>query len=97
MHILLTLANWKNNTDMKTEDFNKVDDNKLIKEERSRKILLIVFSIFILIMIVAAIYSTITKGVAFVTYLPLFFLPIAVTNYLRYNEARKEMIRRKLI
>lgn len=69
---------------------------ELAKEQRTRKSLLMVFSVLISLMICVAIFTTINKGFSFFTYFPLFFAPILVTKWLSYKAINDEIKAREI-
>ena len=68
---------------------------ELEKKLKSQKTLLIVKSIVIVLMIVFAVFSTLNKGISFHTFLPLFFIPMAIFMYIELEKIKKELASRK--
>ena len=69
---------------------------ELAKEQRSRKLLLMVFAILIAFMVCVAILTTIKKGFSFFTFFPLFFAPILVTKWMSYKAVNDEIKAREI-
>ena len=84
--------------------FNQAENGKislmtaleLAKEQRTRKSLLMVFSVLISFMICVAILTTINKGFSFFTFFPLFFTPILVTKWLTYKAINDKIKAREI-
>ena len=68
---------------------------ELLKKLKTQKTLFIAQSIVILLMIFLAVFSTISNGFSYQTFLPLFFIPMAVVMWFEMKKIKKELAKRK--
>jgi nicotinamide riboside transporter PnuC len=67
--------------------------NKILafkKKAKTFKRMSIVYASVILMMIIIAIVTTQRDGVTFMTFLPLFFIPMEIVNIYQYKKANKQ-------
>lgn len=81
---------------MKTNKFAEMPDEKVLSLEKTLTAVIIMFSIFMVILLGAVIYVTVTKGFSGLTVLPLGMAPILLLNVNNLKELRKEMKNRNL-
>lgn len=81
---------------MKQKDLSQLDNEQLLKENKIAKTSLIAYSIIFLFMIASAIFTTTVKGVGVFTFIPLFFLPIAIVIWINSKAYEKEIKSRNL-
>mgnify|MGYP000639827779 FL=1 len=67
---------------------------ELLKKLKTQKILFIAQTAVILLMIVLAVFSTASNGVSYQTFLPLFFIPMAVVMWFEMKKIKKELAKR---
>ena len=67
---------------------------ELLKKLKTQKTLFIAQSFVILLMIVLAVFSTISNGVSYQTFLPLFFIPMDVVMWFEMKKIKKELAKR---
>lgn len=49
----------------------------------------------LIVMVAVCIYGTVQNGIDFMTFLPVFFIPMLVVNYFKIQKLSKEIIARK--
>ena len=67
---------------------------ELLKKLKTKKTLFIAQCFVILLMIVLAVFSTISNGVSYQTFLPLFFIPMDVVMWFEMKKIKKELAKR---
>ena len=67
---------------------------ELLKKLKSQKMVVIVQAVLIFLMIILAVLSTIDKGITFLTFLPLFFVPMKIIMILELKKIKKELANR---
>ena len=67
---------------------------ELLKKLKSQKMFVIVQAVLIFLMIILAVLSTIDKGITFLTFLPLFFVPMEIIMILELKKIKKELANR---
>jgi len=67
---------------------------ELLKKLKTQKTLFIAQIAVILLMIVLAVFSTISNGVSYQTFLPLFFIPMDVVMWFEMKKIKKELAKR---
>ncbi|WP_299056730.1 hypothetical protein [uncultured Polaribacter sp.] len=68
---------------------------ELVKKLKTQKKLLILKIGVIILLGVLAVISTYENGVSFNTFLPLFFIPMAIYMYMEYKRIKNELVKRK--
>jgi hypothetical protein len=79
------------------KDLKTLTDEQLIKEFKNRKIIFGVFLGLILVMVITSIISIVKQKIGASTFLPLAFLGLIFIFWNTLNEAKKEMVFRKLL
>lgn len=65
--------------------------NELKSEEKKLKMGTSALAGLIIVMIVVCIYGTVKNGMDFMTFLPVFFLPMLLVNYFKIRKLSKEI------
>ena len=68
---------------------------ELLKKLKTQKTLFIAQTAVIFLMIVLAVFSTASNGISYQTFLPLFFIPMAVVMWFEMKKIKKELAKRK--
>ncbi|MCL6295475.1 hypothetical protein [Jejuia spongiicola] len=76
---------------MKKEQIEKMSFEELVKKTKTYKMATIVLSVLVLIMFVTSFFSYQENGVSFSVFLPLFFLPMVLTNRMTFLKLQKEL------
>ncbi|WP_299062555.1 hypothetical protein [uncultured Polaribacter sp.] len=76
-------------------EFSTYTKTELLTKLKKQKMFLLIKIILIVLMIVFAIFSTIENGTSFHTFLPLFFIPMAIFIYFDVKNIKKELALRK--
>lgn len=81
---------------MSTSKYAEMSDEKIIKLEQGAKVIVIFFSVIMLIMTVATLYTTFKKGFNGLSVMPLAFMPIYLININSFRQIKKEKKNRNL-
>ncbi len=81
---------------MKEKPLTDLTDEALLKEQKKMKTSTTVSAFFIGLLIGISIYSTITNGLGFFTFFPLFFVLIVISNAKKLKEVKQEIAARNL-
>jgi len=65
--------------------------NTLKKKAKTFKMILIVYGSVLIMMCIVAFLSTQKDGISFMTFFPLFFLPMEIINYVQFKKVQKEI------
>ena len=65
-----------------------------IGKSKTQKTLFIAQTAVIFLMIVLAVFSTASNGISYQTFLPLFFIPMAVVIWFEMKKIKKELAKR---
>lgn len=68
---------------------------ELKKKLKTQKAFLWIQGIIVFLMFVLAIISTVDKGITFLTFLPLFFIPMEIIMFFELQKIKKELQKRK--
>lgn len=68
---------------------------ELTKKLKKQRLMVILKAIVIFLMVLFSIYYTVEEGIAFFTFLPLFFIPMWVIMIVEMKNIKKELISRK--
>lgn len=74
--------------------FSNYTREELIKKLKKQKTMTIVQGVLVFLMIIVGIFSTIEKGISFLTFLPVFFAPMFFVMLTEYKKIKKELITR---
>jgi len=72
------------------DNFKRNEILALNKKAKTFKMISIVYASVIVLMIILAFMSTQRNGITFMTFLPLFFIPMEVVNIYQYKKANKQ-------
>jgi len=81
---------------MKSDTFENLTDQELIKEAQSRKSQTYISAVLIGFMLGIAVYSAVRNGFGFFTFFPLFFIPIFAGASKKHKAVKVEMQKRGL-
>jgi hypothetical protein len=79
------------------KDLSELTDEKILKNMKLTKSVLISFSVIFILLLVTCLYITVTKGFGVFSVLPLTFFPILVTNIITHRKMSDEAKKRNLI
>lgn len=68
---------------------------ELQKKLKLQKTYILIQSVVVMLMIVLAVISTLDKGITFLTFLPLFFIPMEIVMFFELQKIKKELQKRK--
>jgi len=74
--------------------FSSYTKNELLKKSKKQKTIIIVQVFVVLLMIILAIFSTIEQGISFLTFLPLFFIPMLFVMLYEIKKIKQELSNR---
>lgn len=64
---------------------------ELLKKLKTQKQYLLIQTILVVLMIALAVLSTLEKGISFLTFLPLFFIPMQLVMFFELKKIKREL------
>ncbi len=71
------------------KELSKLTDQEHLQEAKKSKPSILYDALFVGLLIGIALYSTVNHGLGFLTFLPLFYIPIAAKNRAKIGEMEK--------
>ena len=72
-------------------DYTKEELEKKLKKQKT---MMLIQAFVVFLMIIVAIFSTIEKGMSYLTFIPLFFIPMLFVMNIEVKKIKKELSKR---
>lgn len=74
--------------------YSTYSQEELLQKIKKQKTFIIIQGVVIVLMVVLAIISTVDRGISFLTFLPLFFIPMEFVMLYELKKLKKELAKK---
>lgn len=81
----------------KSDNLSELTNDEVMKKLKVAKTVYVSFFIIFILLLIACLYLTVSKGFSVFTILPLTFIPLIIANIMSYGKVKEEAKSRNLM